>query len=126
LPVSTIVRAAAPASRMRSSSSRWSTSAAAALRIASGWPAISLRKRSDRPSRGLMTPEATAASRFGPDAPDRVLGGVVERGLTVRRDPPPPEAVGLQRELQDAERVRLRRAEVVGRGGGPQRVVAPH
>src|SRR6266508_6197487 len=103
MPVNTIVRAASLASRIRSSSSRWSTSAAAARRIASGWPAISLRKRSDRPSRDLIDLESTAASRGDADAPHRMLGGVVERGLTVRGDPPQRVAIGLQRELQDAE-----------------------
>lgn len=49
MPVNTIVREAAAASRIRSSASRWSTSAAAARRIASGWPAISRRNASEKP-----------------------------------------------------------------------------
>lgn len=48
------------ASRMRSRASRWSTSAAAARRIAPGCPAISGRKRSAKPSSDRTVSESTS------------------------------------------------------------------
>ena len=107
MPVNTIVRAASLASRIRSSSSRWSTSAAAARRIASGWPAYLAQEQVGQALEGSHDLESTAAAGTGAVDSARPVCGSKKWNLrrsTVRRIgvPGPHEVRGSTRAQNTA------------------------